>query len=218
MKNKIIFLTLCLFFVIISLSLAGCSFAPASKQFIYNSYLFQGRFSYKDALKKWTRKTDVYNRFHTVMLVRATFFNIPFKYAYSMEYAKYYMLNRKAFKKMLKKSYSKAAKYTKFFVSVYTPEKKYNDLDSNRSIWMIYLVNNKSQSVLPLEIKPSEQKKVFFKTFFPYITRWSRQYIIEFPKYYNKKKDELIISPHTKWIKLVIAGVNGKAELKWNFH
>lgn len=218
MKKKITLLIISFFFVIISFDLAGCSFAPGSKPFIYNSYLLPGRFNYKHTLKKWTRKADVYNRFNTVMLVRASYFNAPFRYAYAMEYAKYYMLNKKEFKKMLTKSYSRLTKYSKFFVSVYTPEKKYNDLDSSRSIWMVYLVNNRGQSVLPLKIKPSNQKRAFLKIFFPYVTHWSRQYVMKFPKYYNKKKDKLMIGPNTKWVKLVITGVNGKAELKWSFH
>lgn len=219
MKKSSIFLVVFLFslFTAVSFTLSGCAFAPASKPFIYNSYLLPGQFSYKASFKKWTRKSDVYNRFVTVMLVRATYFNASFRYAYVMEYAKYYMLNKEAFKKMLKKSYSKLNNYIKFFVSVYTPNKKYNDLDSNRSIWMVYLVNSEGDIALPLKLKPAGQKRIFLKTFFPYVTEWSRQYIIKFPKYFREKTRELMISPDTKWIKLIITGVSGRAELRWDF-
>jgi hypothetical protein len=174
--------------------------------------------NYAETLHYFTKKTDVYNfkNLSTIMFLRATYFNRQFIYAYSKKYAKYYMLNRKAFKKMLRKSYNKSDKYIKFFISVYTPQSKYNNLDSNRSIWMIYLANNKRENVLPLTVKPAEQKRAFLKAFFPYITKWSKQYIVEFPKYYNKKKKELLITKHTKWIKLIILGVKGKAVLKWN--
>ncbi len=212
------FFILILLVLISSLDFSGCSFAPLSKPYMYNSRVLPGKFSYKASLKKWTRKADIYNRFNTVMFLRATFFNAPFRYAYAMEYAKYYMLTQKAFKEKLNKSYSNLNKHIGFFVSVYTPQKDYNNLDSIRSIWLVYLINNKGESVLPLSIKPAQQKRVFLKTFFPYVTDWSKQYIIKFPRYYNKKNKKLLISPATKWIKLIITGVNGRAVLKWDFN
>lgn len=211
------FSVLILFVLISSVYFSGCSFAPLSKPYIYNSRLLPGKFSYKASLKKWTRKADIYNRFNTVVLLRATYFNAPFRYAYTMEYAKYYMLTKKAFKNKLNKSYSNLNKHISFFVSAYTPQKGYNNLDSIRSIWLVYLINNQGESVLPLSIKPAQQKRVFLKTFFPYVTDWSKQYIIKFPRYYNKKNKKLLISPATKWIKLIVTGINGRAVLKWNF-
>jgi hypothetical protein len=174
--------------------------------------------NYAEALNHFTKKTDVYNfkNLSTIIFLRATYFNKRFIYAYSKKYAKYYMLNSKAFKKMLRKLYKKSDKHIKFFISVYTPQSRNNNLDSNRSIWMIYLANNTRENVLPLTIKPAKQKRAFLKAFFPYITKWSKQYIVEFPKYYNKRKKELLITKHTKWLKLIILGVKGKAVLKWN--
>lgn len=198
--------------------LSGCSFAPLSKPYMYNSRLLPGKFSYNASLKNWTRKVNVYNRFDTEILLRATYFNAPFRYAYVMEYSKYYMLTKKNFKKRLNQSYSNLNKYTDFFVSVYTPQKDHNDLGSIHSIWLVYLMNNKGESLVPVSIKPAPQKRTFLKTFFPYVTDWSKQYIIKFPKYYNKKDKKLLIGPSTEWIKLIITGVNGRAVLKWNFN
>jgi hypothetical protein len=174
--------------------------------------------NYAGVLNYFTKKTNAYNfkNLSTIMFLRATYFNRQFVFAYAKKYAKYYMLNRKAFKKMLHKLYRKSDKHIKFFISVFTPQSKYNNFNSNRSIWMIYLANNKRENVLPLTVKPAEQKRAFLKAFFPYITKWSKQYIVEFPKYYNRKKKELLITKHTKWIKLIILGVKGKAVLKWN--
>ncbi len=209
------FFILILFALISSLDFSGCSIAQLPKPHIYNSRVIPAKLNYKASLKKWTRKADIYNGFNTVMFLRATLFNAPFRYAYTTEYAKYYMLTKGAFKKKLNKSYSSLNKYTVFFVSVYTPQKNYNNLGSARSIWSVYLVNNKGERVLPLSINPAQQKRVFLKTFFPYVTVWSKQYIIKFPIYYNKKNKKLLISPASKWIKLIITGVNGRAVLKW---
>ncbi len=216
--SAVFFVLILILLVSSSFDLSGCSFAPLSKPYMYNSRLLPGKFSYNTSLKNWTRKVNIYNRFDTVMLLRATYFNAPFRYAYVMEYSKYYMLTKKGFKKRLDKSYSSLNKYIKFFVSVYTPLKDYNDLDSVHSIWLVYLMNDKGESLLPISIKPAPQKRVFLKTFFPYVTDWSKQYIIKFPRYYSKSSKKLLINPSTEWIKLIITGVSGRAVLKWNFN
>ena len=83
---------------------------------------------------------------------------------------------------------------------------------------MVYLTNNKGESVMPVSIKPSQKKRVFLKKFFPYVTDWSKQYIMKFPEYYAKKENKLFLNPPVKWIKLIITGVNGKAVLKWSIN
>ena len=164
---------------------------------------------YRSALRKAGRKADIYNKLNTVMYIRATYFNRTFVRAYEKEYLYYYMKKPEGLRKKLRG-------YVTFLVSVYTPQKSYNNLDSNRSIWMVYLTNNKGESVMPVSIKPSQKKRVFLKKFFPYVTDWSKQYIIKFPEYYAQKENKLFLNPSVKWIKLIITGVNGKAVLKWN--
>jgi hypothetical protein len=205
MKRKLL---LAVLFFIVSIPpfyLSGCT--------VFNSLgippTIQSNGGYVSSLSKATRKSDIYNKFNTVMYIRATYFDKSFERAYSAEYYNYYM--RKP--KMLNK---KSNKYITLLVSVYTPEKSYNNLDSKRSIWMVYLVNNGGESLMPASIKPSQKKRVFLKKFFPYVTDWSRQYIIKFPEYFDKSKKKLFLNSSVKWIKLVVTGVNGKAVLKWN--
>lgn len=195
-------------------SFSGCSFFSS----IGIPPALQSTRGYKASLEKSTRKEDIYNKLNTVMYIRATYFSKSFIYAYSKEYANYYMLSKKAFKEKLHTLSSKFGKYITLFVSVYTPKKSYNNLDSARSIWMVYLVNNEGESVMPVSIKPSQEKRVFLKKFFPYVTDWSKQYIIKFHRYYDKTKKKLFINPETKWIELIITGVNGKAVLKWKLN
>ncbi|MHB1680261.1 MAG: hypothetical protein ACYCTB_07115 [bacterium] len=220
--KKRFYITLLFLFIVsfISFGLSGCSLIlkKNKKPFDYKSHVSPKNNNYKSVLNYATKKINVYNynKLNTVMFLRATYFNNAFVYAYAKKYSEYYLLNKKAFKIKLNKLYGKSNKYVKFFISVYTPNIRYNNFDSNRSIWMIYLSNNKKENVLPLKIKPAEQKRAFLQAFFPYITKWSKQYIIEFPRYYNKKKRKLMITRKTKWLKLTITGVNGRAILKWN--
>ncbi|RZD18015.1 MAG: hypothetical protein EVG15_08150 [Candidatus Acididesulfobacter diazotrophicus] len=228
MMKKRFYITLLFLFIVsfVSFSLSGCSLLLKKnrKPVVYKNNvlsknnIYKPVLNYKSALNYVTKKINVYNynKLSTVMFLRATYFNNAFIYAYTKKYSKYYLLNNKTFKIKLNKLYRTSNKYVKFFISVYTPNIKYNNFDSNRSIWMIYLSNNKKENVLPLKIKPAEQKRAFLKAFFPYITKWSKQYIIEFPRYYDKKKKELMITRKTKWLKLTITGVKGRAILKWN--
>jgi|GEM_PF-2825161 len=204
--KKTVFLIILSFFVSIPLfCLTGCSVLSS----LGIPSAFQTSGGYKQALDKASRKADIYNELNTVMYIRATYFNKSFVRAYEKEYRYYYMKKPEGFKKKLRG-------YITFLVSVYTPKKSYNNLDSNRSIWMVYLTNNEGESVMPVSIKPSQEKRVFLKKFFPYVTDWSRQYIMKFPKYYVKKENKLFLNPSVKWVKLIITGVNGKAVLKWN--
>ena len=208
MKKKVSLIILLFTFTILPLFLlSGCSVFSS----LGLNQPFQPNGEYISALGKATRKADIYNNLNTVMYIRAAYFDKPFMLAYEDKYYDYYMQKPKNLIKKIEKS-------TVFLVSVYTPRKSYNNLDSKRSIWMVYLTNNEGESIMPLSIKPSQQKKVFLKKFFPYVTDWSRQYIIKFPKYYDKKEHKLFLNSGVKWIKLIITGVNGKAVLKWNLH
>ena len=207
--KKTVFLIILLFaFTIIPLFLlSGCSVFSS----LGLNQPFQSNGGYLSALGKATRKADIYNNLNTVMYIRAAYFDKPFMRAYEDKYYDYYMQKPKNLIKKIEKS-------TVFLVSVYTPRKSYNNLDSKRSIWMVYLTNSEGESLMPLSIRPSQQKKVFLKKFFPFVTDWSKQYIIKFPKYYDKKERKLFLNFGVKWIKLIITGVNGKAVLKWNLN
>ena len=204
--KKTVFLIILFFVVSVPLFyLSGCS--------VFSSLgippAVQTSGGYASALRKSTRKADIYDKLNTVMFIRATYFNKSFVNAYEKEYNNYYMKKPAGLREKLRN-------YITFLVSVYTPQKSYNNLDSNRSIWMVYLTNNEGESVMPVSIKPSQKKRVFLKKFFPYVTEWSKQYIVKFPKYYDKKENKLFLNPRVKWIKLIITGVNGKAVLKWS--
>jgi len=208
MKKKYFLIILLFTFIIIPLFLlSGCSVFSS----LGLKQPFQQSGKYSSALKKATRSADIYNNLNTVMYIRATYFNKPFVRSYENKYYDYYMQSPKSLIKKIKKSIM-------FLVSIYTPRKSYNNLDSKRSIWMVYLTNNEGESLMPISIKPSQQKKVFLKKFFPYVTDWSKQYIIKFPQYYDKKEHKIFLNSGVRWIKLIITGVNGKAVLKWNLN
>jgi hypothetical protein len=206
--KKTVFLIILLFaFIIPIFLLSGCSVFSS----LGLKHPFPSNGGYRASLRRATRKADIYNNLNTVMYIRATYLDKSFMRSYEDKYYDYYMKHPKNLIKKIGKS-------TVFLVSVYTPRKSYNNLDSKRSIWMVYLTNNEGESLMPLSIKPSQQKKVFLKKFFPYVTDWSRQYIIKFPKYYDNKEHKLFLNSGVKWIKLLITGVNGKAVLKWNLN
>ncbi len=212
MKKKIVLAVLLFLMSVLPFYLSGCSS-------FYSSGIFsvsRSRREYFSVLEKWTKKADIYNKLNTVMYIRATYLSRPFVRAYAKEYAKYYLLNSKAYKEKFNGLAPAFNSRITLLVSVYTPKKSYNNMDSKRSIWTIYLVNSEGESIMPQSVKPSQKKRVFLRKFFPYVTDWSKQYIIKFPRYYDKKSRKLFINSGTKYIKLIITGVNGKAVLRWN--
>lgn len=204
---------LILFFVsAVGVLLSGC----AALKSVGISPQESGRAQYLAVLRNWTRKSDVYKDLSAVMYVRATYYSPPFIKEYAKEYARNYMLNEKAYRQKLDTLSEDYKKSTSFMVSFYVPDNAYNNLDSPHSIWMVYLVNDRGQAVMPESIKPVKQKLAYIRSFFPYAAKWSKQYIVKFPLYYDKESKTPFLGPGAKSLKLVITGVNGKASLEWN--
>ncbi len=207
MKILLIFI----FFLLPSIFFSGCSYNNSSVN--SNSGQTPAGYSgnsggYPAVLESSTRKAIIYNQLDTVMYIGATYFNRPFITAYTEKYASLYLLDKGQTETLLSKSLSGMKKYVKIFASIHTPKKAYNDLGSDRSIWKVYLESSQNIKEKPLSILPPPWKKKFLMRFFPYVSYWSKQYVFKF--------SPSIITPGTKWIKLIITGVNGTVTLKWN--
>lgn len=93
------------------------------------------------------------------------------------------------------------------FLSFFTPNNKYNDLDQPASIWRAYLeVNGQRYSA---KVRKISKKYPRIKSLYPYHSPWSKAYSLEFPIGANNLSVEsvkLIITGNLayseKWIKI----------------
>lgn len=67
---------------------------------------------------------------------------------------------------------------SRFFISIYTPEKKYDDLDKNKTLWRVFLeVDGKQWEA---KIKKLKLLDAEIKNLYPYFTPYSTAYIASF--------------------------------------
>jgi len=205
-KSQILIVCLVLF-VLLSV---GCAkihrFIKSTKP-----YLTQG---YKDALNRWTREARVYKGLGNELIVSVTFKSREFRLAYVQEFAKAYRLTRHEEEKLLKDQLRAANMYHDFIMAAYVPENRLNDFDSLNSIWKIYLINNRNERVVPLEVSRVKERRLALAHFFPYISPWKIVYQIRFPTKISGTNVDIIDENTTK-IRVIVTSMLGTAEMSW---
>jgi hypothetical protein len=150
--------------------------------------------SYRSTLGNWSRSGKVY-----------TFETLDAKLIWNATMLSAEILNAQN-DLLIKKGLKEQEKITglRFFVGLYTPkELKDFSLEEN-STWKVLLYNNGSEmqptKIEPVTITPTE------KYFYPYLNRWSRAYMIEFPT----TEADLNLNPE-----LVLRSIVAESRLKW---
>ena len=98
-----------------------------------------------------------------------------------------------------------------FFISVYTPDTKWNDLDATASIWRLQL-HSADRSVAATEIERIKVDENLRKVY-RHIDRFDRAYLVRFP--ISSPVDGPIIRPDSKSFRLRIASAIGTTQLEW---
>ncbi|MBI5893673.1 MAG: hypothetical protein HZB79_08505 [Deltaproteobacteria bacterium] len=169
---------------------------------------------YSDILSQWTKSKKVYENLETKLYIYATYKSWQWRDAYIDEYAKRYMMDALQKENILAREKEINERFNEFFLSIYTPEIKWNDFDKKDSIWSIYLEDDKGERVSPLEITRVDENNPLVREFFPHMDLWSFGYIVRFPKYLPTGK-EPFPSSASKSMKLIITGAVGKTQLEW---
>lgn len=174
----------------------------------------QPTMDYFAVLKSWTKGKKVYENLETKLYVYATYKSWEYRSSYIDEYAKRYMLDALQKESIIAREKETDERFNEFFLSIYTPELKWNDFDKKDSIWNMYLEDDKGERTKPIEITRVDENNPLVREFFPYMDLWSFGYIVKFPKYLPTSK-EPFPSPSSKVVKLTITGAAGKGELEW---
>jgi hypothetical protein len=169
---------------------------------------------YLGSLEAWSRSQTVYSEFETMVYIKATYKGDEFNKAYLMEYARIYHLQDSERKKREEVHTSFSSDFAEFFFYAYTPEKDANDFDKERSIWTVFLVDEKGNRVNPVELRKIEKVSPLVTEFYPYVNQYYGMcYTLKFPLVKNGE-------PRTggagdKRYRLIFTSVIGKVELEW---
>ncbi len=199
MKNKYHIVVAILLFLV-----AGCSMLAERPE-------SEGR-NYYAVLERWTGGAKVYKGVDVILEVDVVYMGREFKTAYVEEYAARLGMDEDRKKRMLERELEKLDEYNELILVAATPVEEWNDFESRRSIWRLYLVDEDGESVEPLEIKRLD-RDAFLREFFPFVDEWSTVYRVTFPRLTPKGHT---IGEGSQYIRLKISGIKGSTELLWN--
>jgi hypothetical protein len=134
---------------------------------------------YQSLVQNKTEKIEIYSGLYNQLTVSATRMDGEMTEGYLSHSARLLQWSAAQHQTERSKLISQGTEKTEFFVSFYTPERKHNDLSSNKSIWKIYLdINGQRYEGTAKKIK-SQLTEV--ETMYPSHNRWSTPYTVTFP-------------------------------------
>lgn len=164
------------------------------------------RSEYESILDKKTKKLEVYDGLYNKLTVQATWIDSEFTLANLSQSARIAQWDETKYKEEKSKAVSHHASSTEFFISFYTPERKHDNLSSNKSMWKIFLeIDGKRFEGKATKVKLQLPE---IQSLYPYHNRWSTAYILNFPISTGLSENRKAI--------LTMTGPIGVAQLEFN--
>lgn len=134
---------------------------------------------YEDMVEQKTKKTEVYDGLYNKLTVQTTRLDADMSENLVAYQAKLSQWSVEKYKEEKTKIIAKHSDSTEFFMSFYTPERRHDDLSTNRTSWKVYL----EVSGQRYEGKITKLKSLFLdlEALYPHHNRWSSPYSLTFP-------------------------------------
>lgn len=170
--------------------------------------------SYTKVLKQWTREKKSYDKIlDTIMLITATYESRAFRKAYLAEKIRAEAIPEKEANRLIHQSNEELEEKAVFFVTFYTPELKWNRLDSGDPAWRLWLIDANGLKVAPFKVERIRKISLATTRYYPYWDRFSYCYKVTFPR---KTESGEPLELEKGEVTFMLAGVYGKSELTWN--
>ncbi len=169
--------------------------------------------SYGRVTESATRTREVHDGLDTRFILSATWLSGPWVSAFAEEYSNIYYLDAARREQVISRWRGESETYVRFFVALYVPEERGNDLEKPGTLWSLRLVRADEVDFEPVYIRKSSLRPEEISRFFPYSGTWYRAYEVAFPL----EAGEPAVSPRagSPRLKLVLSGVEGRAVLAW---
>ena len=187
---------------------AGCG--PRSVS-LYEKVM--GSPSYQRVTDSATRTREVHDGLETRFIFSATWLSGSWVSAFAEEYSNIYYLDAERRERVISHWRGESEKYVRFFVALYVPAEKGNDLEIPGTLWSLRLVRADEKDFEPAYVRKSSLRPEEISRFFPYSGTWYRAYEVAFPLEAGAPAGSPRVgSPR---LKLVLSGVEGRAVLAW---
>ncbi len=168
---------------------------------------------YAHITEEYTRTREVHDGLETRFILSSTWLSPEWIRAFSEEYANIYYLDAARKERTIRQWREESDNFLRFFVALFTPDDRTNDLDKKNTLWSIHLVRADEVEYGPVYVRRTSLRPEEVSHFFPYAGAWFRAYEVAFPKAAGEKVGAENSTPR---FKLVLSGVQGRAVLVWN--
>ncbi len=192
----------------VGLLTAGCGTRVRT---LYEKVLGSRR--YANTTEAFTRTREVHDGLEVRFILASTWLSPEWIRAFSEEYANIYYLDAKRKERTVGRWRGESETYERFFVALFTPDVRTNDLDEEGTLWTLHLVRADEVDYEPVYVRKTELRPEEVAHFFPYSETWYRAYEVAFPK---EAREEVETASGAPRFKLVLSGVQGRAVLVWN--
>ena len=172
-------------------------------------------FDYEQILKRWTRTDSLVAlaELDDLLTVTSTYESWDFRWAYVVRYAEDYRLTVEQRRALLESTLAETKDTHQFFVALYGPNRRWNDLTRKTTAWVVRLIDDKGDESAPGEIIAIPRPGALERTYFPYTTVWRQAFRIKFPVHLADGRTT--IASDARWFGLRFAGPQGHQDLVW---
>lgn len=167
--------TLCFISLLAQGFFAGCASTTVND----NGLRVMNEAAYEDTVDKNTDRIEKYDGLSNTVTVQATVLNSNMIDAELEQSARLYEWDSNKMVTERKSAQDKAAQQTNVFVSFYSPERKWDDLHKNKTLWKIFLDVNGQRYEGKAEKVKLLTKEV--QSMYHYHTRFATPYMLSFP-------------------------------------
>jgi hypothetical protein len=168
--------------------------------------------NYARVTEAYTRSREVRDGLETRFILHATWLSPEWFRAFEEEYASIYYLDPGRAMPAIDRWREESAEHALFFVALYTPDDRMNDLDKADTLWTLHLVRPDEKEFAAVSVRRTALRPAEVVRFFPHAGTWFRGYEVAFPK---EVREPLPARPDAPSVKLVLIGIQGRAVLVW---
>jgi hypothetical protein len=172
-------------------------------------------FDYDQILERWTRTASLtaLAELDDLLTVTATFESWDFRWAYVVRFSEDYRLTVQQRQKMLDTALAETRDQHQFFVALYGPNRRWNDISKKDSAWVVRLIDDKGNETPAQDISSVVRPGAVERTYFPYTNVWRQAFRITFPT--RREDGNPTLAPDAHWVGLRFAGAQGHQDLLW---
>jgi hypothetical protein len=173
-------------------------------------------FDYDQVLKRWTRTESLIalSELDDLLTITATFESWDFRWAYVVRYAADYRLTIEQRKRLLESTLSDVRAKHQFYIALYGPNRRWNDISRKNSAWIVRLIDDRGNESAPEEIVSIVKPGAIERTYFPYTSTFRQAFRVRFPVLLADGRRT--VSQEARWFGLRFAGAQGNQDLIWH--